>query len=324
MPNDTVVIAQVKQEDWPAALACFFQRADGSPRQREIDELVAQAAADPLGRGGPLAGLLEARHAGRRLGLVWVREEAGGTANLMEPRGESLNDDLAVELVRAAVALCRERRLVLAQSLLDVNAEQEARWLATAGFRRLAEIEYLALSASESAADAALESTVDRLDFEPFRPEQAPRLIDVVDASYEDTLDCPELNGLRSTADVLAGYQAIGRHAPDRWLIARHNGQDVGCLLLAEHVRDDEATGGFVELVYMGLVPAARGRGLGGQLVQKALEETRRLGHKSLFLAVDARNAPAISAYRRRGALSLGLRAVFALPLGSVGEGQAR
>ncbi len=52
-----------------------------------------------------------------------------------------------------------------------------------------------------------------------------------------------------------------------------------------------------MELVYLGLAPAARGRGLGGCLMRLAEARSAAAKASHLSLAVDALNAPALSLY---------------------------
>ena len=99
-------------------------------------------------------------------------------------------------------------------------------------------------------------------------------------------------------ADVLAGYRATGSHDPQRWLLVRHEGRDVGCLLLSDYPEQ-----GNVELVYMGVVPEARGEGWGMHIARQAQWLARQAGRPRLVLAVDAANAPALRIY-----LALGFR----------------
>ena len=134
------------------------------------------------------------------------------------------------------------------------------------------------------------------LQFLTYRPEWHQRLAEVVKASYQDTLDLPLLNGVRDVQDVLIGYQAQGTFDPARWLIAQHDGVDVGCLLLADHPTEDAW-----ELVYMGLIPSARGHGWGRQLIQHAQHLTQQAGRRRLFLGVDRLNLPALHLYQQTG-----------------------
>jgi ribosomal protein S18 acetylase RimI-like enzyme len=144
------------------------------------------------------------------------------------------------------------------------------------------------------------------LEFEPFSAAQRDRLAQLVEATYADTLDCPALDGLRSMEDILAGYEATGVFDPERWLIVRHQDADVGCLLLADHPQHQNW-----ELVYMGLVPSARGNGWGQAVVRHAQWLTQQAGRQRLVLAVDAANHPAVATYTCAGFRAFGRRRVY-------------
>ena len=66
------------------------------------------------------------------------------------------------------------------------------------------------------------------------------------------------------------------------------------------------------ELVYMGLVPSARGYGYGEQITRKAMWQARQGGAEKLVLAVDLANSPALAMYARAGFISWDRRQVFA------------
>jgi ribosomal protein S18 acetylase RimI-like enzyme len=89
-------------------------------------------------------------------------------------------------------------------------------------------------------------------------------------------------------------------------LIARRGQRDVGCLLLADHPLQNQW-----ELVYMGIVPEARGMRLGLAVTRHAQRLAHGAGRERLVLAVDAANAPALELYRRAGFLAWDQRRVF-------------
>ena len=74
--------------------------------------------------------------------------------------------------------------------------------------------------------------------------------------SYQQSLDCPLLNGLREIGDVIAGHQASGEFNPRFWFVLSERDMPRGVVLLNRVPRTDTA-----ELVYFGLAPAARGAG---------------------------------------------------------------
>lgn len=123
-------------------------------------------------------------------------------------------------------------------------------------------------------------------------------------ATDHETLDCPELNGERTPEELFASF--VEPSAGTTWHLARHMGKPVGVVVLANGESAEE-----VELSYLGLVPSARGRGLGRELVLFARAETRRRGASSLTVSVDSRNNPALQLYRRCGFVEVERRVVW-------------
>lgn len=118
-------------------------------------------------------------------------------------------------------------------------------------------------------------------------------LAQLIDATFADTLDCPALNGHRTPVEVLDGFLE-GRELDDsslHWELLEVGASTVGCLLLQVHENQ------LMELMYMGLVPAARGRSLGKAMVARAIDTAHRWGCSTLVVAVDRDNWPALDAY---------------------------
>ncbi len=274
--------------DWP-----------NKTRKEQMRRVLADVQHDRLAAEG----LLVADREGRIVGAGFGRIYAGRTAAALAPRlvaGEP--EATAQELLTQVDAFFREHRVVIAQTLLETDHGVDADRLLAAGFRHMADLLYLV--ASGPALPDAPPAT--ELEFETYTPQAHERLCGVVEQTYIGTRDCPELNGLRDTPDVLAGFEAIGVFDSRRWLLARHGGRDIGCVLLADHPDLDQW-----ELVYMGLAADARGRGWGIQLVRQAQWLTRCAGRPRIVLAVDAANVPAISAYSAAGFVAWDRRSVF-------------
>ena len=136
-------------------------------------------------------------------------------------------------------------------------------------------------------------------------------LVQALDRTYIDTLDCPELCGLRETKDVLESHRDTGTYDPMSWWMVLDKGEPHGCALFSP-CPDVHAA----ELVYLGLSPQLRGKGLGRLLLMKGLEELRDQ-HPSwaMTLAVDHRNAPAIKLYKSLGFKPFGERVAFVRPV---------
>jgi ribosomal protein S18 acetylase RimI-like enzyme len=122
----------------------------------------------------------------------------------------------------------------------------------------------------------------------------------------------PELEGTRSLDDILEGHRSAGRFFADRWQLGRIPGEpDAAAVLLLAEIAGRNAW----EIVYLGLTPPARGRGLGREALQHALDLTRP--HAPwIELAVDLRNVPATRLYQSSGFVVRDRRAVHLAILG--------
>ncbi len=206
------------------------------------------------------------------------------------------------DVIRAAGDAAGER---LGQALLEAHETTIAEALSLAGFTRLAELAYLrmtlpsqrAVSQSPPAA-LTLPAGVEAATWKPGDDED---LVVALDRSYIDTLDCPELCSLRTTGDTLESHRATGGPGafdPSLWWLVREKGKPEGALLLSPC-----ADQGHVELVYLGLSPSLRGRGVASALLRHGLDTLARRPRPERLVtcAVDQRNAPAKRLYAAAG-----------------------
>lgn len=120
-----------------------------------------------------------------------------------------------------------------------------------------------------------------------------------LEASYEDTLDCPELCGMRTPADVLDSHRSTGVYDPAWWWLVRVENHPVGAMFLSRCPEQQS-----MELVYLGLAPQARGKKLGGALLAMGMARiAQAYPGWDVTCAVDARNTPALALYAKLGFL---------------------
>jgi ribosomal protein S18 acetylase RimI-like enzyme len=229
---------------------------------------------------------------------AWGQPQAGNCAVLWPPRNA---DDVGCALIKRVAEALDQGGVRMSQALVVDRTVPIAATLESAGYEYLADLLYLSCDTS-----IARPLQVESLEWVAFDDAQLARLARLTEATYTDTHDCPALNGRRTLEEVLAGYRATGVFRPQNWQIAQLDGKDVGALMLADHGR-----GSFWELVYMGLVPAARGRGFGREIVLHALKLARVAGTPRLLVAVDAANGPALKVYRDTGFNSWDQRAAY-------------
>jgi ribosomal protein S18 acetylase RimI-like enzyme len=238
------------------------------------------------------------------VGAMLMQTLPGGTGIVWPPATAPASRAIEDKLIVAALAWLRERGARLSQALLDSNEVALAEPLRRHSFANPTRLWYLRHN-----LDLPLEllQTSGPLAFQSYRDCNLDAFYRALLLSYRETKDFPELNGLRSLEEVLRGHKAAG-FDPNRWWLASEEGRAVGVLLLSE---SDEA--GEWEIAYVGIVPDARQRGLGTELVRHALCETKKAGMRALTLSLDARNEPAWKVYRKLGFEPFAAREVFLL-----------
>lgn len=218
---------------------------------------------------------------------------AGRAVLLMTPPRlpAALTSQDVCELIDQALAGDPDAAIV--QALLDPEHRAVLRMLTDCGFEDVAELIYLARRVERPMPGFRLPET---LRLETYSEATHARFADTLLRSYEQSLDCPKLNGRRSIDDVIAGHKAAGRFDPERWFLLSDSGADLGAMLLN---RLDPGDG--YELVYIGLTPEARGRRLGEGLIKHGIALLAGEGGGQMITACDADNAPARKLYHRLG-----------------------
>jgi ribosomal protein S18 acetylase RimI-like enzyme len=232
---------------------------------------------------------------GRPIRSVLIVPNPGRTAVLFA--GPAGAPSAAADLGRLIDHACRHEdaaRIHLAQALVEPeDATLGAAFLA-GGFGRLAELAYLErpvpprpLPPPDWPGDVRVV---------PWTDDRREDVVRVLVSSYEDTLDCPGLRGLRDPDDILEGHVRAGVFEPGLWRILEIDGVAAGVAML-----NASPGSASIELVYLGLAAAARGRGLGRRLLVEALNGIAGRPEHTVTLAVDLRNEPALGLYRSLG-----------------------
>lgn len=231
----------------------------------------------------------------------------------------------------------------LAQSLLESREREAAAALRDAGFLMLGELVYMRRHLPKGGLGPMAEEwgrpvwpegvsvrSLAELQSDGASSGQTDQwLLEALERSYIGTLDCPELCGMRSVEDVLDSHQRVGVFDPALWWLVFDGDSPEGCLLLTVCPEHDS-----VELVYLGLSPRVRGKGLGKTLMTFGLSRlypgsiaaTNDQGRPcvqgtgGLTCAVDTRNEPAMRLYRQLGFASFARRLPFVRALGGAPE----
>lgn len=274
-----------------------------------IDLSLMRATTDPAGRIRQVA--LPVVGSGRTVMLFISRP--GPRATLGTEEHQDRERVAAVEAACQAARAAHGHGVVLAQALPDPSEPWAERTYRAAGWLCVGSLSYLHRPLRlEDDQPAAFPGGVEARALRgPGGADDMPALRDVLERSYVDSLDCPGLTGLRSIDDIIQSHQATGAFSPDRWWIAWEDGRALGCALF-NHCPSQRS----VELVYLGVVPEARGRRLGKALLTHGILGSRSLPADEVACAVDQRNAPAIALYRSVGFSEFASRTAFVRPLG--------
>ena len=237
------------------------------------------------------------------VGMVWPPVvDAPLLKRMSGPAVEVVEDELLAEAARQLDA----EDAWIGQALLEPNQLREHAAMQRNGFARLTELRFFERLLIESSSWAKREQPA-LLSYEPYRRSRNRlAFVNVLEATYRGSLDCPEFTGVRDGEQSLKNHEAAGSFGPDMWRLYRRAGVDVGILLMAE--RPDQQAW---EVLYLGVVEPARGCGIGRAMLLDALEAARDANVERLLIVADARNAPAVSLYESLGFQPVATRVAF-------------
>jgi ribosomal protein S18 acetylase RimI-like enzyme len=299
--SQALTIEPARPEEQADAFHLVFRHLPEEARAGRVANalgLVSSGELDPAGvlvarAGAGLAGALVCLPVPGASGLLWPPQAHDG------PRREQVEDDL----VRHASFWLRGRGAKLGQALLAPAEVPLAPPLERNGFDHVTSLWYMR---HDLKLPYALVRAPERLVYRPY-PEGDPHAFhQTLLRTYQETLDCPEVSGVRSLEEILEGHRAQGPYDPSRWWLALDGDRPVGVLLLGE-----VPEWGAWEVAYVGVVPEARGHGWGRELMHRALRAAHASEASHLTLSVDARNRAAWKLYLDLGFEAYDCREVY-------------
>ena len=235
------------------------------------------------------------------MGAILTIIQPGATGSIWPPEVLDSDDDVADALVEAAIDHLTAADVEIIQSIVDREEHAGRRILTRNGVPYLTDLVFMERRLDHNWPRDSGPS----LAYICYEKGTHDRFVAMLEQSYQATLDCPELDGARTAEQALASHRAAGGVVPEFWRLYRSGGVDAGVLLLSEHP-DQQAW----ELVYMGVAPSCRGRGLGRRMLLDALPSLPQRDSWTVFLAVDSRNRYACETYERLGFRTLATRAL--------------
>lgn len=299
----TLRISAVDPDRRRLALRLLFARFPLEEQPARLEDALRSSERGTLN----LEGLLLAEEGELPVGAALMMKQKDGVALVWPPVVSCQATDAADVEQTLLARLCEQIDVAgstLAQCLLPSDDVMETRLLEGHGFVHAADMYFLArtLTGVDCSGEAADES----LDHEIFSEENADQFASVVERTYIDSLDCPFLNGFRNGRDALASHQLSGQYDPTGWRLYRCGSDVIGLLLMNEHPDQDA-----VELVYFGIVPEFRGKGLGRRVLAEGIRAAAMRDRSVMFLAVDCSNTYANALYSEVGFTELARRRVM-------------
>ena len=227
---------------------------------------------------------------------------AGRAAAIWAPEVETIwgRAALAASLLRTALADLQDRGIRVAQALVDPSGPLTTEGdLIRGGLPQVTTLTFLERSTHDSEpGEDVSRAAAPSFRWQTLGPDTEADFRLVLQATYVASLDMPELDGVRSLDDVMASHRAAGRFEPTHWSVGHLEAEpEAAAVLLMSDVPDRQVW----EIAYLGLTPAARGRGLGRAALFYANQQARDAQIARIELAVDARNLPARRLYASAG-----------------------
>ena len=177
----------------------------------------------------------------------------------------------------------------------DPNRDEVLRKAGMQPVAKLVQMECLGIPTFARPSISSVVTGSRELAFVPHHELSSNEWSQLVESTYVDTRDVPELNGLRDIESTLEGYGSTIEGSPKTWWAVQCQGVNIGCLLLTPTATK------WCEITYLGLVPERRGQSLSKVVMNFVRDWAMEWGIEGLTLAVDLRNTPAIRLYQSSG-----------------------
>jgi mycothiol synthase len=294
-----------------AALNILYEGVLPEDRAVRVAKSIQEAEEGEL----DLRGLLLAELQEKPVGALLLRMQPHGVAFLWPPvvsaksaeviswhttsQPAITNEAIEDVLLQAAVLRLGELKARIAQSLLELNQTREQLALSRNGFRRLTDLiffEYPTVG-NQSRKDRLASDVGTRLTHIIHRQSRNRlRFAEVVEQTYRGSLDCPELNGIRTASQALNVYAESGPVVRDLWRVYCDEHRDVGVILVVD--RPEQRTW---EVIYLGVVESARRCGVARKMLTDVINAAHDAHVDRVVIVADVRNRPAVLLYQSLG-----------------------
>jgi len=298
------------------ALMLLMNEADRPSPEEDISEALEQADRGEIDLSHLLIALPDNQPTDDRpsiFGSILMIVQPDATGLTWAPvLDDSVNAKRASSLKQALIEAEAERARSVAcnylQASVGMNQDDRAASLLQNGFVELGNMVFMQRPTPRGLRSLwhSEKKEIAPIELIPYRQcMNDAQLAALIEQTYEDSSDFPELQGYRTGMQAILSHREQGEFQPDAWYVIRGKGQDIGVLFFSSH---EEV--GQTELIYVGITPRYRKQGLGKKAVALAL--SRLDGQKkTVFLGVDTRNLAAVKVYTSLGFVPITRQRVF-------------
>jgi len=284
-------------------LSLLFSRFSETERVEHVKEVLEAVEKKELS----LDGLILAEIDGDPVGVVLFIMQPDQTAYVWPPviPDHPLSEGIGRAILEELRSRIDKAGAWLGQCIVDPEAANEREVLNRNGFIHLADLRYLSRSLNDPLPKRT-STPFQTVSYKPASRFSRERFANLLDRTYVGTLDCPGLDGWRSSEEALESHLQVGEFDPQLWRVYRVGSDDVGVLLFGNHP-DRKAW----EVAYMGVVPEFRGKGYAHGMLLCGLYEASEASCETVLLAVDDKNHYARKIYDNLGFDELTVRSVY-------------
>lgn len=314
----SITVSRAAPHELMSALRVLLGSRDDSEQEQRAERC---RDALTLGDYDPDGLFVTRNTAGRVSGAILVQAMPGALAVAWPPRGE--NKQVEDALTQAACNWLQHSGVKVCQTFASQEELPNMAPLERNGFRRVTQLVFMRRDVNLATSWGDVPQASVRCC--PWSGVLTVAEVDVLFATHEATLDCPELNGGRTPEEIVHGFAPGNPTNCSWWYSIDESSKPIGVLLFD---KGSEPT--VLELSYLGLIPSARGRGLGGVALALANRIAANSGYQTVSISVDARNEPALRLYRRHGFVETNRQEVLLAQLalfkgaGPIGDNQEK
>lgn len=235
----------------------------------------------------------------RPLAVAMFRVAPDGTAYLWAPEVDPVNGKaghaLAVRLLREALKRIDAAGCPTTLSVIRPARPDQHRALMDANFHCLGKI----TTFQKSMKAGASVSRPQKLSLVPWRPDATSRFASVIERTADGAIGGFSGRGGAGEA-LLESYARSFGSRPVCWSIGVQDGIDVAILLTNELVHDHSQEQSW-EIVYLGVIPERRRRGIASGMVASLSDEAGAQGCQRIVVTAQNDNVAAVALYRQAG-----------------------